>query len=326
MPFSNGTVGAPQYAQNSTLEEVQKQLGDAGKPPNSTDMDGLLKNIWTVEESQSMALAIANRKSSVYTPSFNSQGITLSRKTVDEVWDDIQTKKWLKEEGKVEQRQKSFGAMSLNDFLVKAGVVREDHKASNTPGSSVNYAPNADAIVAAQSLRHAEWHQYQLDTVQQQQQQQRAAYARNPSIQAIPQTPFASTGNSVGGLLEAYSLSSPARGTSSVSPCRKRAHESIMEKTVERRHKRMIKNRESAARSRARKQAYTNELECEVKRLKAENAWLKNYQLSYTSFTGEWAPCGQWGMLYKTPLFHHLIVQYSGGALVHLRPLLGEDF
>ncbi|THU66624.1 hypothetical protein C4D60_Mb05t16110 [Musa balbisiana] len=39
--------------------------------------------------------------------------------------------------------------------------------------------------------------------------------------------------------------------------------------------RRMIKNRESAARSRARKQAYTNELELEVSRLKEENAKLK---------------------------------------------------
>ncbi|KAL8231694.1 hypothetical protein R6Q57_001472 [Mikania cordata] len=46
----------------------------------------------------------------------------------------------------------------------------------------------------------------------------------------------------------------------------------------ERRHKRMIKNRESAARSRARKQAYTNELENEVERLKHENAKLIRQQ------------------------------------------------
>ncbi|XP_076898740.1 protein FD-like [Bidens hawaiensis] len=46
----------------------------------------------------------------------------------------------------------------------------------------------------------------------------------------------------------------------------------------DRRHKRMIKNRESAVRSRARKQAYTNELENEVERLKEENARLKRQQ------------------------------------------------
>ncbi|XP_048439978.1 bZIP transcription factor 27-like isoform X3 [Pyrus x bretschneideri] len=41
------------------------------------------------------------------------------------------------------------------------------------------------------------------------------------------------------------------------------------------RHKRMMKNRESAARSRARKQAYINELELEIARLREENARLK---------------------------------------------------
>ncbi|KAG4153677.1 hypothetical protein ERO13_D03G006700v2 [Gossypium hirsutum] len=46
----------------------------------------------------------------------------------------------------------------------------------------------------------------------------------------------------------------------------------------DRRHKRMIKNRESAARSRARKQAYTNELELEVAHLMEENAKLRRQQ------------------------------------------------
>ncbi|KAK1305455.1 Protein FD [Acorus calamus] len=41
------------------------------------------------------------------------------------------------------------------------------------------------------------------------------------------------------------------------------------------RHKRMIKNRESAARSRARKQAYTTELENEAQKLTAENVKLR---------------------------------------------------
>jgi ABA responsive element binding factor len=40
----------------------------------------------------------------------------------------------------------------------------------------------------------------------------------------------------------------------------------------------MIKNRESAARSRARKQAYTVELEAEVSQLKEENMRLRKQQ------------------------------------------------
>ncbi|WVY99486.1 hypothetical protein V8G54_025556 [Vigna mungo] len=47
------------------------------------------------------------------------------------------------------------------------------------------------------------------------------------------------------------------------------------DKSFERRQKRMIKNRESAARSRARKQAYTIELEQKVSRLEEENQKLR---------------------------------------------------
>ncbi|XVE94520.1 hypothetical protein REPUB_Repub02eG0015800 [Reevesia pubescens] len=57
----------------------------------------------------------------------------------------------------------------------------------------------------------------------------------------------------------------------------KRAQEKN-ENSGDRRHKRMMKNRESAARSRARKQAYTNELEFEVARLLEENAKLRRQQ------------------------------------------------
>ncbi|KAI7740508.1 hypothetical protein M8C21_030466 [Ambrosia artemisiifolia] len=73
--------------------------------------------------------------------------------------------------------------------------------------------------------------------------------------------------------------------TSSVSPTpyvfngvfRGRKNGAI-EKVVERRQRRMIKNRESAARSRARKQAYTMELEAEVSELKQKNQELKRKQ------------------------------------------------
>ncbi|KAL3614214.1 Alpha-L-arabinofuranosidase [Castilleja foliolosa] len=56
---------------------------------------------------------------------------------------------------------------------------------------------------------------------------------------------------------------------------RGRRSNSSLEKVVERRQKRMIKNRESAARSRERKQAYTLELESEVAELKEMNEELR---------------------------------------------------
>lgn len=55
----------------------------------------------------------------------------------------------------------------------------------------------------------------------------------------------------------------------------------------DRRHRRMIKNRESAARSRARKQAYTYELELALVQLRRENAMLikLHHQLNVCSWS-----------------------------------------
>ncbi|KAH0717161.1 hypothetical protein KY285_013192 [Solanum tuberosum] len=67
-------------------------------------------------------------------------------------------------------------------------------------------------------------------------------------------------------------------GLASPAPRRKRHPESNNNNSGDQKSKRMIKNRESAARSRARKQAYTNELEMEVANLMEENARLKKQQ------------------------------------------------
>ncbi|CAL0307494.1 unnamed protein product [Lupinus luteus] len=71
---------------------------------------------------------------------------------------------------------------------------------------------------------------------------------------------------------------SPSPSISSLSdtkPGRKRDAPDAYEKALERRMRRKIKNRESAARSRARKQAYHNELVSKVSRLEEENIKLK---------------------------------------------------
>ncbi|XP_065847288.1 protein FD [Euphorbia lathyris] len=74
----------------------------------------------------------------------------------------------------------------------------------------------------------------------------------------------------------------PSSGDGVLGSCpnilKKRRQENQENGTGDRRDKRMIKNRESAARSRARKQAYTQELEMEVAQLREENARLRKQQ------------------------------------------------
>ncbi|CAM8939625.1 hypothetical protein QQ045_015265 [Rhodiola kirilowii] len=75
--------------------------------------------------------------------------------------------------------------------------------------------------------------------------------------------------------------SSPALSSvfaSSLFPPQNRDSDDDNNGCCDRRYKRKMKNRESATRSRARRQAYTNELELEVAHLREENAMLKRQQ------------------------------------------------
>jgi ABA responsive element binding factor len=271
----------PLARQNSmyslTLDEVQNQLGDLGKPLSSMNLDELLKNVWTVEAAQTTALEVEGtpfaNQTALQRQASLSLTSALSKKTVDEVWKDIQQSKH-DEEMKSKERQPTFGEMTLEDFLVKAGVVAEASVDKKDGGSVVLVDTNA----AQQFLQQSQWVQYPPQP-QYQHPQQSMMGVYMPG-QPMPQPLHMGAGSmmDVSYPENQVTLPPPLMGTLSdtQTPARKRGvPEDMIGKTVERRQKRMIKNRESAARSRARKQAYTNELENKVSRLEEENERLR---------------------------------------------------
>lgn len=128
-----------------TFDEFQNTMGGIGKDFGSMNMDELLKNIWSAEEAQTMAAAAAATAPQISAQECVTAGgylqrqgsltlpRTLSQKTVDEVWKDMS-----KEYGggakdgtgvggsNLPQRQPTLGEITLEEFLVRAGVVRED--------------------------------------------------------------------------------------------------------------------------------------------------------------------------------------------------------
>ncbi|CAN4117254.1 unnamed protein product [Withania somnifera] len=247
----------------------------------------------------------------------------LCRKTVDEVWSEIhksQQEHPQNNGGSVQnnggnssstQRQATFGEMTLEDFLVKAGVVREQgnsgpappqqqsymmYQNSNptmarpviglggvTPGVGVGipgYPPLpqtgvVEAPVYPISIKRGSGFPQQPTPIYGGRMGNGSGigYRQVQSVagMASPLSPVSSDGlcvNQIDGGGQ-YGLEIGMRGG------RKRVQDGPVEKVVERRQRRMIKNRESAARSRARKQAYTVELEAELNQLKEENAQLK---------------------------------------------------
>lgn len=368
-----------------TFDEFQNTWGELGKDFGSMNMDELLKNIWTAEESQVMtSSANVSGGGNVSGGNLQRQGSltlprTLSQKTVDEVWKDL-----IKESSSgggstgggggggvsnMPQRQATLGEMTLEEFLVKAGVVREDTQSTNNGGfygnptnaslavafqqqpirnnglvgnrlmvnnSSVPGQPPAMALnvgglrSSQQPQRGPQQHPYQPQPQPQpqpQQQQQplfpkQATVAFATPINLVNTTELSSQGgrgsvvtvanpsmnNNVvrasglqtGGMgmvglgtrgvtvatgspasqVSPDMLAQSSADTSSPIPYvfGRGRKSNALEKVVERRHRRMIKNRESAARSRARKQAYTLELEAEVAKLKELNRELQKKQ------------------------------------------------
>ncbi|XP_010269648.1 PREDICTED: ABSCISIC ACID-INSENSITIVE 5-like protein 5 isoform X1 [Nelumbo nucifera] len=351
-----------------TLDEVQNTMGGLGKDFGSMNMDEFLKNIWTAEEAQAMASTFGGTEGGVPGTNLQRQGSltlprTLSQKTVDEVWRDIFKESASGKDGSgsggsnLQSRQQTLGEMTLEEFLVKAGVVREDIQ-TGTPNNSGMYVETRsndniglalgfpqpgqtngvvlNRIAESNNPVHTQSPNLAINingarSSQPQQQQQlpqlfakqsTVAFASamhlantnqlsNPGMRGGVADPMLNNGFGQGGGPQsggmgmvglgagavtvatgspANQLSSDGLGksngdTSSLSPVpypfnslRGRRCSGAVEKVVERRQRRMIKNRESAARSRARKQAYTMELEAEVAKLKEENQELQKRQ------------------------------------------------
>ncbi|CAA7060867.1 unnamed protein product [Microthlaspi erraticum] len=276
----------------------------------------------------------ANNKRSgglVKQPSLPRQGsltlpAPLCRKTVDEVWSEIHRgggtggcgdsngrssssngqNNAHNGGGETAARQPTFGEMTLEDFLVKAGVVREHPTNPNpkpNPVPNPNPNQNPSSVIPQQQQLYNVFQGTGDPTFPGQGMGvgDPTGYGKRTGggyQQAPPAQPgvcygggggFGAGGQQMGMVGPLSPVSSDGLGHGQVDNIggqygvdmgglrgRKRVVDGPVEKVVERRQRRMIKNRESAARSRARKQAYTVELEAELNQLKEENAQLKH--------------------------------------------------
>ncbi|OQU92683.1 hypothetical protein SORBI_3001G388300 [Sorghum bicolor] len=168
------------------------------------------------------------------------------RKTADEVWRDIQG-------AAAAAAACPRAQMTLEDFLSRGGGPPADAAADTDTGSGARgwaqqlYQP-APAPAPLELGRH------------------------HPAVGRPVPRPL---GAGAGPVLDALYHD----GQDAVAGAKRVAGEGgVAERSNERRKKRMIKNRESAARSRARKQAYTNELENKISQLEEENERLRRHK------------------------------------------------
>ncbi|RWR83528.1 Basic-leucine zipper domain-containing protein [Cinnamomum micranthum f. kanehirae] len=312
-----------------TLDEFQHAICEPGKNFGSMNMDEFLTNIWNAEESQAVAAAMQEAAESegahLTQPSLTRQAslsvpAPLCRKTVEEVWSEIHRGQQQQPNGGNTgnaPRQPTLGEMTLEDFLIKAGVVRESggapastssHIQTQQPHLQIGYFRNNNVVEQEVGFGNVMTGGFPYPDPQNttnggmvggipafqgysSQQQAGGAIPREfdnfggregrDGGRFIGRGYGGRIGNGgvVGGFDEAQQPVSPVSSDgvapsqavdNSVGPFgleigggggvvrgamgRRRAVGGPTEKGVERRQRRMIKNRESAARSRARKQ------------------------------------------------------------------------
>ncbi|XP_015572638.1 ABSCISIC ACID-INSENSITIVE 5-like protein 2 isoform X2 [Ricinus communis] len=109
-----------------TLNEVENQLENLGKPLGSMNLDELLKNVWSTEANH-LDIENTSSASSLQQQSSLTLARALSGKTVDQVWKEILQgqKKRFCQETKAQEKEPTLGEITLEDFLVQAGLFAE---------------------------------------------------------------------------------------------------------------------------------------------------------------------------------------------------------
>ncbi|KAJ7946667.1 G-box-binding factor 4-like [Quillaja saponaria] len=223
---------------------AELQQNDTSKTLGSISMDELLKSIYSSSEPIPNQTQTVDGGASISRQGSLSLPKEMSTKTVDEVWKEIVAGS--------DQRHVGMGEgleeMTLEDFLTKAGAVREEDVRGV---STVVVGPGIYDVDSG--INGAD--QFPMPT---------------ESVEGSSLLPF---GKGVDGRV----VEAPA----ATRRVRRRAMEEPVDKATQQKQRRMIKNRESAARSRERKQAYTVELESLVTHLEEENARLLREEADY---------------------------------------------
>ncbi|XP_074563701.1 uncharacterized protein LOC141820311 [Curcuma longa] len=166
-------------------------------------------------------------------------------------WSDLTDQQMLVQE---------FGESALEEFLIRSGGIN-----LNAPAASSSALLGVDPAVV-QRQQQEQWLQYQLHSSHQQH--------HNLAMLSAGLLDSAGLGEAQQLLVPVapHALDHAFMESSATSEAPKAAGKRCMD---ERKQKRMLKNRESAARSRARKQAYVRRLEEELEHLKKMNHLLR---------------------------------------------------
>nr|XP_007141121.1 hypothetical protein PHAVU_008G169100g [Phaseolus vulgaris]ESW13115.1 hypothetical protein PHAVU_008G169100g [Phaseolus vulgaris] len=265
MGFSPNRAQDPQYPPmvrqsslyNLTFDEVESQLGNTEKPIHDMSLDDFHKSVISAESGQ-LVQTSSNHHS--FTLGNMSNGMHDTKNGISEGWRGIVDQEHMNRCVDTLLKQPTLGESSSLEHLL----------ANNVADQNANVHTTTPMVIDPIHQQH--WLQIpSINTHQSPHEPQMIGNSQDFNVsKSFYDSQLSYSENSVGvSLSPSYSDSkSPLFGK------RKQSNETL-EKAVERRQKRMAKNRESAARSRAKKQEHIHRLENEKCRLQKVNSWLK---------------------------------------------------
>ncbi|KAJ6681735.1 CAMP-RESPONSE ELEMENT BINDING PROTEIN-RELATED [Salix koriyanagi] len=147
---------------NLTFDEAHDQPGNVGEETlNSMNIDEL-RNVISVEESQLMQNPpSSSSSSSSFLGNFNLNGAS-SKKNIDEVWREIASQEHVNASDN-QSAQKQLGETTLEDFLVRAGVISKGNQ-----NGVFNHKPIMEVDPMAVVSHQTDLLQFRMADVQQQ--------------------------------------------------------------------------------------------------------------------------------------------------------------
>lgn len=252
MPSASRTPNSDRslHPQNPT-SSIHRLHSDPSRNFGSMNMDEILKNIYS--DSDPFACSASDTTAATPASAAGGGGDVGPGKTVDEVWREIVAGGG----GGAGSREPE---MTLEDFLTKAGAVTEEDV--RVPGIAPPPPPPPPATAVPASGGFVVDNMIGTGNCQ-------FPVAMQNGPGGFGMEPHMGFGNGVVSITGSGSGSGSGRGKR-----RSTVEELPPDRASQQKQRRMIKNRESAARSRERKQAYTVELESLVTQLEEENARL----------------------------------------------------
>ncbi|XP_021761043.1 G-box-binding factor 4-like [Chenopodium quinoa] len=255
----NRSSSPSQMIPDFTNSDLQHRINEVYAPDNPPESALLDAEITLIDA----AGAISAIGSTAEEAAVVGQQQGSERKTVEEVWRDIVSGKNERKECKVEAVDEM---MTLEDFLAKAGAGMEEEEVAAVAGAGEMEEEDVKVGVSEEmKMGSGGLFDFDHSLVQSSYLPVQQAGPMPVSIGGVMAYGNCGVGVGGGGMEVMGGVRGKRRGGPIMEP---------LDKAAQQRQRRMIKNRESAARSRERKQAYQVELESLAMKLEEENEQL----------------------------------------------------